>query len=123
MFSADKQEIDISFEEMEDNDHFRVQKRQIGGSNADKETEDTQIDAHANSGAPGSSDAKGLDDTKDTKEEEEIKVKKKALFDSDLVQIDLFSPFPIPLFNSNYLRRSIQRIIFAENKMAFMQPK
>jgi hypothetical protein len=124
IYSADKQEVDISFEELEDNDHFRIQKRQIGGSNADKETEDTQNDAQVNSGTPGSAEAKNPDDVKDTKADEDIKVtRKKALFDSDLVQIDMFSPFPIPLFNSNYLKRSLQRIIFKENKMAYMQSK
>ena len=65
------------------------------------------------------------DDSKDSKQgsDEEQKHKKKLLFDSNLVQLDLFSPFPIPLFNSNFLRRSLNRIMFKENKIAYLKPK
>lgn len=112
LFSADRQESDVSFEELEDNDHLRVQKRQIGGNpnGNEKELDDAQKDGGSPKGNSRLNSTEGntrTDDTKDNTDDNAManKYKKKALFDSDLVQLDLFSPFPIALFNSSYLKK------------------
>ena len=43
------------------------------------------------------------------------------LFNSDLVQLDLFSPFPISLYNSSYVKKAVQRIKFLENKINYIK--
>ncbi len=46
IFDTNRDENNISFEELVDNDHLRVQKRQIGGKSSkdEKEAEDTTLD-------------------------------------------------------------------------------
>lgn len=125
LFSPDRSESDVSFEELEENDHLRVQKRQLGGTSNDKNECDTK-DSPSNKNVKSPKESKTNDsDSKDEKEdqEESHKLKKKALFDSDLVQLDLFGPFPIGLYDSNYLRRSLNRIVFKENKINYLRPK
>jgi hypothetical protein len=125
LLNSDANEHDISFEELKDNDHLRVQKRQIGGTTGgEKEQDETQKDTNIQSTKINSTDGSvTIAECKDKKSENEdgAKDKKKPLFDSDLVQLDLFSPFPISLFHSNYLYRSLQRIMFKENKIVYLK--
>lgn len=127
----DKSELDISFEELKENDHLRIQKRQLGVAAVEAE-KDSQPNARVDTShsASGHASTKGHTTFGSTspsinkhEKAKEPTYTKKPLFDSDLVQLDLFSPFPIEFFNSCYLQKALKRIKFAENKINYMKPK
>ena len=124
----DNSEQDISFEEIKDNDHLRVQKRQLGVAAAEAEKEPPVVRSEVNnhiqgSGKGSTTEGPNSPGTSKNDKSKEVNYTKKPMFDSDLVQLDLFSPFPIEFFDSGYLQKALQRIKFAENKIKYMKPK
>ena len=127
VYNLDKSEQDISFEELKDNDHLRVQKRKLAVAAAEAEKESSSTTTKSDGQRKSESAKKKLGDLGKTamqskNEESEPKYTKKQLFDSELVQCDLFSPFPIEFYNSGYLDKGLQRIKFTENKLKHMKP-
>ena len=112
----DNSEQDISFEELQDNDHLRVQKRQLGvPSGASESKDDVSTAARSNGSNPHSfinaTTAGSTTNSPKSEKPKEAKFTKKQLFDSDLVQLDMFSPFPIEIYDSGYLNKGLQRLL------------
>lgn len=99
----DKSEQDISFEEMKSIQGVDAQKQSMSQNNLQGTTKMNTTDA-------GGTISETVDTNASKNEQKETKFKKKPFFDPDSTQLDLFSPFPIELFNSDYIQKGLQRL-------------